>query len=70
MTIFSGIVLGVANARDARTAAEDGHGRCVGKKATELAPDVREREWIERIRRSDVPAFEAMMRACGPRLAP
>jgi RNA polymerase sigma factor (sigma-70 family) len=39
------------------------------KNATDLAVDVCEQDWIEGIRRSDVPAFEAMVRACGPRLA-
>jgi RNA polymerase sigma-70 factor (ECF subfamily) len=39
------------------------------KQAPERALDVREGEWIEGIRRGDVSAFEAMVRAYGPRLA-
>jgi RNA polymerase sigma-70 factor (ECF subfamily) len=39
------------------------------KQAPERAPDARERDWIEGIGRSDVAAFEAMVRAYGPQLA-
>jgi RNA polymerase sigma-70 factor (ECF subfamily) len=39
------------------------------KQAPARAPEVREGEWIEGIRRGDVAAFEAMVRAYGPRLA-
>ena len=57
---------GVAGSRARQVS---GRGATAMEKGYDLAPDVRERDWIEGIGRSDVGAFEAMVRTYGPQLA-